>query len=89
MIAAFCELLSVVRNRIVSSPSLVSAEVPLSAQEFHRVLVTQLIDDSQGLHKISEAYLNDIFYCLRKEQHPDRDELQRLLDRFEELRGVY
>jgi hypothetical protein len=90
MVAAFCELLGVVRLRLAATEVAVAAEVLLSAQKFHLLLVTELIDDSQGLREISEAYLDDVYFHLRRMRLSDQDRtaLDLLFAEFEKRRGV-
>ena len=89
--AAFCELLGIVKARMAVTESLVAAEILLSAQKFHCLLIMELIDDSQGLHEISEAYLDDVYCHLREMPVSDQDRitLETLLADFDRRRGVY
>lgn len=91
MVAAFCEMLRIVKRRLSVTPALVAAEILLRAQEFHHTLITALIDDSQGLHRFSEAHLEDIYYYLRNLSVPsrDREQFEQLLQQFEGHRGIY
>ncbi len=91
MVAAFCELLIAVKRRLAATPPLIAAQVLLDAQEFNCTLVTELEDDSQGLHEFSEAYLDSICDCLRTLiiSENERARFERLLNRFDERRGKY
>lgn len=61
MVAAFCEMLRMVKIRLAASPVLEATQVLLAVQQFNMELVMELIDDSQGLHEFSEAYLDDLY----------------------------
>ncbi|MFZ5801068.1 MAG: CRISPR-associated endonuclease Cas3'' [Candidatus Omnitrophota bacterium] len=61
MVAAFCEVLRVAKNRLASSSALSAAQVLREAQGFNRRLMTELIDDSDGLHAFTEAHLEDFY----------------------------
>ena len=91
MVAAFCELLGIVKQRLAVTESLVAAEILLSAQKFHSLLIMELIDDSQGLHEISEAHLDDVYLHLQEMRIPDQDRaaLDSLLADFDQRRGYY
>jgi len=91
MVAAFCELLGIVKARMAVTESLVAAEILLSAQKFHCQLIVELIDSSQGLYEISEAYLYDVYCHLQEMPVSDQDRtvLDPLLADFDQRRGVY
>ncbi|RKX31252.1 MAG: hypothetical protein DRP46_03770 [Candidatus Zixiibacteriota bacterium] len=91
MVAAFCELLRIIKIRLAATTPLVAAEILLSAQKFNRTLVTELIDDSQGLHEFSEAYLKDIYHYLREFSitADEKDQFVQLLQQFEHSQYVY
>jgi len=89
MIAAFCELLRIAKQRLDATSPLVAADILLDAQKFHYILVTQLIDDSQGLHEISEAHLDDIYESIKQanEAGENDSEFENLLQEFAKRRG--
>ncbi|MEW5796250.1 MAG: SWIM zinc finger family protein [Candidatus Zixiibacteriota bacterium] len=88
MIAAFCEVMRTVRADVGTAPPLVVAQILLDAQEFHRTLVMELIDDSLGLRSISTAYLEDTFESLSQVAVGDKDagQMKKLLRDFERAR---
>ena len=91
MMAAFCEVLRVARGRVAMTPPLVVAEALIVAQQFHRTLVMELIDDSDGLHRFGEAHLDDLFAVMNGQSIP-RDQralVQERLETFEKGRGDY
>lgn len=91
MVAAFCEVPRIVTRRLPATPLLDGARILLKAQEFNTILVTELVDDSQGLHEISEAHLDELHRALQesaKTQQEDR-KVRDLLEQFRQRRGVY
>jgi len=91
MVAAFCELLRIIKSRLAATTPLVAAEILLNAQKFNRTLVTKLIDDGQGLHEFSEAYLKDIYHYLRgfSITADEKDQFVQFLQQFEHNQYVY
>lgn len=65
MVAAFCEVMRIVKKRLSVSDPLMIAETLREAQKFHYKLVMELIDDSDGLHEFIEAQLEDIHHILK------------------------
>lgn len=66
MVAAFCEVMRIIKKRIPATPPITVAEILREAQKFHYKLILELIDDSEGLHEFTEAYLEDIYQELKK-----------------------
>lgn len=66
MIAAFCEVLRVIKARLASTPPLVSADILRESQKFHYRIVLEMIDGSDGVHIFNEAHLEDIYQGLKK-----------------------
>ena len=91
MMAAFCEVLRILRARSESTPPPVAAEALLVAQQFHRSLVLELIDDSDGLHTFGEAHLDDLCAAIRGRvvSVEQRVSVQERLGIFEAGRGSY
>lgn len=91
MVAAFCQTLKIIKDRISVTSPLISAEILLSVQEFHSLLVTELIDDSQGLHEFSEVYLEEIYRHLKSQpvSNQDSKNYEKLLLQFKDRRGEY
>ncbi|MBI3775302.1 MAG: SWIM zinc finger family protein [Gammaproteobacteria bacterium] len=91
MMAAFCEVLRVIRARITATPTPVAAEALIIAQRFHRTLVLELIDDSDGLHEFGEAHLDDLFAMIKDRAVPldQRAIVRKRLAAFEAGRGDY
>ncbi len=83
MVAAFCELIRVVRARgpITRAPEL--AQILVAAQKFEHRLVDELIDNKDGLNIFSSAHIDDLAaYVTRKATALDskeRDEIEKLL----------
>jgi uncharacterized Zn finger protein len=91
MMAAFCEVLRIIRARIEATPPPVAAEALVVAQRFHRTLVLELIDDSDGLHIFGEAHLDGLFAAIKNRTVPpdQRAIVQKQLKSFEAGRGDY
>jgi len=91
MVAAFCAMLRIIRKRLPVTPALVAVELLLSIQQFNITLVTELVDDSQGLHRFSEAHLDDIYDYLKtlSIDKGEQNQFEAFLTQFEEIRGVY
>lgn len=84
MVAAFCEMLRIIKKRVPVTPPIDVAWMLLELQEFQRVLIFGMIDDSQGLHKISEAHLQDVYDALTKTRIADKARTE-----FEKVIGEY
>ncbi|MDA2918805.1 hypothetical protein MYX76_04815 [Desulfobacterota bacterium AH_259_B03_O07] len=91
MVAAFCEVMRLVKKRLRVSSPLETAEIIREAQKFHYELVMGLIDDSDGLHEFTEAHLEDVYNHLKKMPVEDveKDALARKLKEFENHRNDY
>ena len=91
MMAAFCEVLRAIRARIGATPPVLAAEVLLVSQQFHRTLVLELIDDSDGLHEFGEAHLDDLLAVMKGRSLPgdQRALVRERLEVFEKGRGDY
>jgi len=71
MIAAFCEVVKVVKSRLDATDQGIRTDIVLFCQEFHNSSFLQAIDDSEGMRVFSEAYLDDLFDSIL--QKPDED----------------
>jgi hypothetical protein len=91
MVAAFCELLRVIAMRLPVSDKAEAAHILMKVQEFNVVMVTGLIDDSQGIRVFTEAHLEDIHNQLMKldRDAPGIEVVHRLLKGYERRRGEY
>lgn len=91
MMAAFCAVLRVIRARIAATSVTAASEALIVAQQFHRALVLELIDDSDGLHEFGEAHLDDLLSAIKGLTVPSdqRPLVQQLSDRFEAGRHDY
>ena len=89
--AAFCEVMRIIRMRVKATPPLAAAEALGMAQRFHRTLVLELIDDSDGLHTFGEAHLEEFFGVIKNQAVlPDhRATVQERLKAFEDAYGEY
>ena len=65
MMAGFCYLLRVLRRRAHETPPETMAGVLGETAEFHRRLIFELIDDSEGVHQFGEAHLQALIEDLR------------------------
>ena len=63
--AGFCCLLRLIGQRAQDTPAEIMAEVLEKAAEFHRRLIFELIDDSEGVHQFGEAHLQALIEDLR------------------------
>lgn len=70
MMAAFCQVLRDCQRRWAGTPSEVAVAVLEAAVEFHRRLIYELIDDSDGLHQFGEAHLNVLLTDLQRRAPP-------------------
>ncbi len=66
MIAALCELGRLVATRIPVTPPFVGAEILREMQKAHFKIVSELIDDSDGLYIFSEAHMDMLHDLLAK-----------------------
>lgn len=76
MVAAFCEVMRTIFRRMPSSEIIVGARILRSAQEFHYCLIQECVDDSDGLHAFTEAYLEELYRLLIAQAHnvPSNDQ---------------
>lgn len=91
MVAAFCEVLRIVKKRLAVTSLLENIKILRQAQKFHYKLIMELIDDSNGLHEITEAHLENIFEELKNAVVSDREKvaLKQQLQEFENHRDDY
>lgn len=91
MVAAFCEVMRLVKKRLKVSSPMDAAKILREAQKFHYELVMELIDDSNGLHAFTEADLEDIFNYIKRmpEAEDERVVLAKELKEFENHRNDY
>ena len=91
MVAAFCEVLRIVQQRIEATPVKTAAEILIVAQQFHRTLIIELIDDSDGLHLFGEAHLDYLFEAIKGKTVPveQLNLFEKKLQVFESGREVY
>jgi hypothetical protein len=91
MMAAFCEVMRVIRMRVKATPPAVAAEALVLAQRFHRALVLELIDDSDGLHLFGEAHLDDLCAAIKDRAVPPDQQaiVKKRLEVFIAGRGDY
>lgn len=85
MVAAYCEVLRAMRDRLAVTPPLLAAALLREAQQFHYRLIMELIDDSEGEHVFTEAHLESLYERLRA--RPDISEADR--PAFEDLLKDY
>ena len=69
MMAGFCYLLRVIEQRAHETPPEIMAEVLEKTAEFHRRLIYELIDDSEGVHRFGEAHLQALIEGLRSRKN--------------------
>ena len=88
MVAAFCAMLRVLKKRIPVTSPIETAWMLLELQEFQRVLIGGMIDDSQGVHKISEAHLQEIHDTLAMIPIPDEAcaDFEKVIGEYEKRR---
>ena len=67
--AGFCCFLRVIRQRVHETPPEIMAEVLEETAEFHRRLIYELIDDSEGVHQFGEAHLRVLIEGLRSRKN--------------------
>ena len=86
-VAAFCEVLRIVKQRLLSTAPEIAVEILLGAQRFHYKIILEFIDDSDGLHIFNEAHLDDIYKYLK--QHCPSGRARQLLEEFDRHRDDY
>ena len=83
MVAAFCELVRVVRLRGPITRALELAHILVAAQKFEHRLIDELIDNKDGLNIFSSAHIDDLaVYVTRKSstlEGKEKDEIEKLL----------
>ena len=91
MVAAICEMLRIAKKRLAVTPIVDAVQILLASQRFNQILVTELIDDSQGLHEISEVHLEDLYDDIRADVARDQIHapVEKLLDEYRRRRGEY
>ena len=91
MVAGFCELMRIIKERLNCSDPLICAGILQLAQKFHYELILELIDDSDGLHEFTEAHLQDIYMILKNAplKKEERKILNEKLKEFDENRDNY
>lgn len=91
MVAAFCEIMRIIINRLAVTSLLVAAEILRESQKFHYKLIMELIDDSDGLHIFTEAHLEDIYQYLKKMKIVEKEipNFYKILQEFDEHRDDY
>ncbi len=91
MIAAFCEVLRIMKKRLAVTSPLVAAAILREAQQFHYTLVMTLIDDSDGHWQITEAHLDDMYESLQKTPVPpnERKDFVHTLQEFTDHKDDY
>ena len=86
MMAGFCHLVRVCQQRTSETPPETLLEILELTVPFHRRLVVELIDSSEGLHQFGEAHLQDWMGALRIRFGAAKPLLSRLRVVEEELR---
>ena len=91
MIAAFCEVLRIMKTRLAATSPLVAASVLREAQKFHYALIMSLIDDSDGHWQITEAHLHEMYEFLSKKSVPphERENFVHKLQEFRDHQDNY
>ena len=91
MVAAFCEVMKIIKQRLKNTKPIIAADILLSAQKFHLELICELIDDSDGLHIFTEAHLEDLYKKIYKKSINIADEpiIKKKLKYFSEHRDNY
>jgi len=91
MVAAFCEVMRIIRKRLPATSPITAAEILREAQKFHYRLVMELIDDSEGLHEFTEAHLDDVYEELKKIAVSENEKtvLEQKLQEFEDHQDDY
>ncbi|HRU39225.1 MAG TPA: hypothetical protein P5511_05050 [Candidatus Goldiibacteriota bacterium] len=86
MIAAFCEVIKVIKSRLTATEAALSVDILLYAQRFHNKEFLRSIDDSDGMRLVSEAYLDDLCKAIATGQTGD---MKAKLLEFEKNKGNY
>jgi hypothetical protein len=86
MIAAFCEVIKVVKSRLLATDISLSDDILLFTQQFHNKEFLQFIDDSEGQRSVSEAYLDDLSKAIQSVKAGD---LKAKLEEFDQNKGNY
>jgi len=90
MVAAFCEILRIVRARGPITPVAPLAQILVSAQKFEHRLIDELIDNKDKLEVFSSAHIDDLAsYVTRKAttlSGKEHEELEKLLYIFDNER---
>lgn len=86
MIAAFCEVIKVIKSRLPATDAVLSIDILLYAQQFHNREFLQSIDDSEGQRSVSEAYLDDLYKAVAARQTGD---MKTKLEEFGNNKGNY
>lgn len=91
MIAAFCEVLRIIKKRLSVTAPMVAVDSLLEAQKFHYDLLQRLIDDSDGYWQINEAHLEDIYETLRNmsDSNVKRASIDKKLEEYVSQQGKY
>lgn len=83
MVAAFCEIIRLVRIRGPITPAAGLAQILVAAQKFEHRLIDELIDNRDKLDGFTTAHIDDLAsYVTRKASAldgPERDEIEKLL----------
>ncbi|MEK7185536.1 MAG: SWIM zinc finger family protein [Patescibacteria group bacterium] len=67
MVAAFCELVRWAKSHIVEVEINEKVEIIELITHFHKELIFELIDDSEGLHIFTEAHADDLIETIMKD----------------------
>lgn len=91
MIAAFCEFVRLIGIRLPVTPPFVAAEILREAQKAHYTIISDLVDDSDGLYIFSEAHLDWLHAAIGKFKvsSDDRAEFDAKLWEYEVHRDDY
>lgn len=91
MVAAFCEVMRIIKKRLVATSPFVGIEILREAQKFHYKFIMELIDDSEGLHEFTEAHLEDVYQSLKKFDVLNKEKaiFNQRLQKFNEHRDDY
>jgi len=86
MIAAFCEVIKVIKSRLPATDLGLGADILLFAQQFHNREFLQSVDDSEGMRSVSEAYLDDLYRTILEKKQGDA---KGKIESFDKNRGNY
>lgn len=92
MVAAFCEVMRIIDQKLKNTKLSVAIDILLSAQKFHHELICDLIDDSDGLHIFTEAHLENLYKELKIKQINNKNiesSIEEKLNYFVEHRDDY